>query len=63
MTNFELSTKLLEITHIISGEGEKIEMAKALRIRGASEQWLAALEIAMYDTVRKHLKVRIIIKK
>ncbi len=47
----------MEITHIISSEGERLEMAKSLRIRGATEQWLLALENAMYETVKKHLKV------
>jgi hypothetical protein len=54
---FEISTKQLEITHLISSEGERIEMGKPLRIRGATEQWLLALENSMYETVKKHLKV------
>jgi hypothetical protein len=56
---FEISTKQLEITHLISSEGERIEMGKPLRIRGATEQWLLALENSMYETVKKHLKVDI----
>ena len=36
-------TKLLEITHLISSEGEKLEIAKPIRVRGATEQWLGAL--------------------
>ena len=39
----EVSTKLLEITHLISSEGEKLEIAKPIRVRGATEQWLGAL--------------------
>ena len=57
LQHFEIATKNVEITHLISNEGEKIEMAKPLRIRGATEQWLLALENSMYETVKKHLKV------
>ena len=52
-----MSTKQSEITHLISSEGERIEMSKPLRIRGATEQWLLALENSMFETVKKHLKV------
>jgi dynein heavy chain len=42
-----------------SFEGEKLELSKALRIRGATEQWLGALESSMFDTVKKYLKAGI----
>ena len=43
VNGIEVSTKLLEITHLISSEGEKFEMAKPLRVRGATEQWLGII--------------------
>lgn len=43
INGLEVSTKLLEITHLISSEGEKLEIAKPIRVRGATEQWLGAL--------------------
>jgi hypothetical protein len=55
--SLELSVRLTDITHIVSAEGEKLEMNKQLRVRGATEQWLVGLENGMFDTVKKHLKV------
>ena len=43
INGLEVSTKLLEITHLISSEGEKLEIAKPIRVRGATEQWLGKL--------------------
>jgi len=53
----DVSTKVLEITHVISLEGERLEMTKPIRIRGATEQWLGQMENGMYETIKKHLKL------
>lgn len=45
-----------EITHLVSFEGEKLDLPKSVRIRGATEQWLGALENGMFDAVKRHLK-------
>lgn len=44
----EISEKLLEITHIISFEGEKLDLPKTIRIRGAAEQWLGNFFITIF---------------
>jgi hypothetical protein len=36
----QISNKLLEITHMVSFEDEKLELTKTVRIRGATEHWL-----------------------
>ena len=50
----------MEISHIVSIESEHLELTKPIRIRGAAEQWLGALEHGMYDALKKHLKVNFI---
>lgn len=52
----EISEKNYEITHLVSFENEKLELQKTVRIRGAAEQWLGALENGMYDSIKKHLR-------
>ena len=41
-----------------SVEGEIVSFPKTVRPRGVVEQWLTAVEQAMYDAVKHHLKVR-----
>ena len=55
----EITDRLMEITHLISFEGEKLDLPKAIRIRGAAEAWLGALENGMYDAIKRHLKTGI----
>jgi dynein heavy chain len=57
VNGLEVAERLMEITHLISFEGEKLELPKPIRIRGAAEQWLGALENGMCDAIKKHLKV------
>ncbi len=59
VNGLEVAERLMEITHLISFEGEMLELPKAIRIRGAAEQWLGALENGMCDAIKKHLKVGI----
>ncbi len=59
INSLEISERLLEISHLISIEGEKLELPKPVRIRGATEQWLGSLENAMYDAIKRHLKTEI----
>jgi hypothetical protein len=47
----------MEVSSLISLEGEYLELVKTIRIRGAAEQWLGALETGMYEALKKHLKV------
>ena len=37
---FEMSSKMLEITSLVSFEGEKLQLTRNVRVRGATEQWL-----------------------
>jgi hypothetical protein len=37
--------------------GEVVNFPKTVRPRGVVEQWLTAVEQAMYDSVKHHLKV------
>jgi hypothetical protein len=60
INGLETSDKL-DITHIISFEFEKLELPKNIRIRGATEHWLGALESGMFDSIKRHLKVPFII--
>ena len=53
----EISDKL-DITHIVSFESERLELPKNLRIRGATEHWLGVLENGMFDSIKRHLKVK-----
>jgi hypothetical protein len=55
----EVSTKILEITHLISTEGEKLEIAKPVRVRGATEQWLGKLQISQYKTFISYLLLKL----
>lgn len=57
INGLEISDKLLEITHLVSFEGEKLDLLKSIRIRGATEQWLGALENGMFDAIKRNLKV------
>jgi hypothetical protein len=41
--------------------GEVVNFPKTVRPRGVVEQWLTSVEQAMYDAVKHHLKVCIII--
>jgi dynein heavy chain, axonemal len=41
---------------VVSVEGEKLELIKPLKVRGASEQWLLTLENSIFDTVKRYLK-------
>ena len=59
INGLETSDKL-DITHIISFEFEKLELPKNIRIRGATEHWLGALESGMFDSIKRHLKVKLI---
>lgn len=43
INGLEVINKQLEISHLISSEGEKLEMSKPVRVRGATEQWLGGL--------------------
>lgn len=56
--SIELSIKQSDVylSHVVSVEGEKLELIKPLKIRGASEQWLLALENSIFDTVKRYLK-------
>jgi hypothetical protein len=38
--------------------GEVVNFPKTVRPRGVVEQWLTAVEQAMYDAIKHHLKVR-----
>ena len=57
INGLELTGKLMEVSSLISLEGEYLELVKTIRIRGAAEQWLGALETGMYEALKKHLKV------
>lgn len=46
------------VTSMQSVEGEVVNFPKTVRPRGVVEQWLTAVEQAMYDAVKHHLKVR-----
>jgi dynein heavy chain len=59
VNGLEVAERLMEITHLISFEGERLELPKPIRVRGAAEQWLGALENGMCDAIKKHLKVGI----
>lgn len=48
------------VTSMQSVEGEVVSFPKTVRPRGVVEQWLTAVEQAMYDAVKHHLKVRLI---
>lgn len=45
--------------NLISSSGEVVNFPKTVRPRGVVEQWLTAVEQAMYDAVKHHLKVRL----
>jgi len=47
------------VTSMQSVEGEVVNFPKTVRPRGVVEQWLTAVEQAMYDAVKHHLKVRL----
>ena len=47
------------VTSMQSVEGEVVSFPKTVRPRGVVEQWLTAVEQAMYDAVKHHLKVRL----
>jgi hypothetical protein len=49
------------VTSMQSVEGEVVNFPKTVRPRGLVEQWLTAVEQAMYDAVKYHLKVRFLI--
>lgn len=40
INSLEISDKQLEITHLLSFEGERLDIPKTIRIRGPAEQWL-----------------------
>ncbi|XP_023930267.1 dynein heavy chain 6, axonemal [Lingula anatina] len=42
---------------MISAEGEIVQMPKNVRARGPVETWLGGVEMGMFDTVKKHLKM------
>ena len=46
------------VTSMQSVEGEIVSFPKTVRPRGVVEQWLTAVEQAMYDAVKHQLKVR-----
>lgn len=52
----KLETSKTNITHMISYEDERIELIKSVRIRGATEQWLVALENQMFESIKKYIK-------
>jgi dynein heavy chain, axonemal len=56
INKLETSTKSNDITHLISFENESFELMKSVRVRGATEQWLGALENQMFESIKKHIK-------
>ncbi|KAK3092231.1 hypothetical protein FSP39_000084 [Pinctada imbricata] len=45
------------IRSIMSAEGEVVPMPKNYRARGTVETWLVNVELGMFETVKKHLKL------
>ena len=53
INSLEISDKQLEITHLISFEGERLDIPKTIRIRGPAEQWLgkSIREVKCYSII------------
>ncbi|PFX28824.1 Dynein heavy chain 1, axonemal [Stylophora pistillata] len=45
-----------QIQNMTSEEGESVLLPKTLRARGTVESWLFGVELAMYETVKMHLR-------
>lgn len=46
----------IEITAMMSREGEKMPFSKTQKIRGMVEQWLDSIQVSMRDTLQKLMK-------
>eukprot|EP00741_Cyanophora_paradoxa_P000409 tig00000404_g400.t1 len=48
--------KSIDIFHMLSGEGEKVQLGKNLKARGNIEDWLSQVEKSMFESLKRRMK-------